>query len=58
MSGGGSSGMSGGPLFNEGGELVGVNYASGSSLATELKDYQDPHSTYYNPVVSPVDKRS
>ena len=53
MSGGGSSGMSGGPLFNEGGELVGINYASGSSIALELKDYQDPHSTYFNPVVSP-----
>ena len=42
-----------GPIFNSTGELVGINYASGSSLSLELDDYQDPHSTYYNPVVAP-----
>ena len=53
IAGGGSSGMSGGPIFNSNGKLIGINYASGSSIALELKDYQDPHSTYYNPIVSP-----
>ena len=44
--------MSGGPIFNINGELVGVNYA-GNRLYTQLDDYQDPHMTYYNPVVAP-----
>ena len=53
MDGYGSGGMSGGPVFNSNGHLVGINYAGGASIATELRDYQDPHSTYYNPVASP-----
>ena len=51
--GGGQAGMSGGPIFNASGKLVGINYASGHNLNNELGDYQDPHTTYYNPVVAP-----
>ena len=53
MEGGASEGMSGGPIFNMNGELTGINYAGGSSISLVLDDYQDPHSTYYNPIVSP-----
>ena len=53
MEGGASEGMSGGPIFNMNGELTGIAYAGGSSISLVLDDYQDPHSTYYNPIVSP-----
>ena len=51
--GGGGSGMSGGPMLNSDGKLVGVVWAHGNRLYTQLDDYQDPHTTYYNPVVTP-----
>jgi S1-C subfamily serine protease len=53
LEGGAQSGMSGGPIFNSNAELIGINYAGGSSLSSELNDYQDPHASYYNPIVSP-----
>ena len=51
--GGGQSGMSGGPIFNQDGKLVGITYAKGSSIELSLDDYQDPHPTYYYPSVQP-----
>jgi len=53
LEGGAESGMSGGPIFNSNAELIGINYAKGATISLELNDYQDPHSTYYNPIVSP-----
>ena len=53
LEGGGGGGMSGGPMFNSKSELIGVVWAHGNRIYTQLDDYQDPHMTYYNPVVTP-----